>query len=158
MLKLEIQGYEEPLKIENLVFDYNGTLAVDGKMFLDTMEGLRRLDEVGFNITVLTADTFGTVKEECSGLPVKVMVFDKGKAEESKRQIVEGLGSERTAAIGNGRNDMAMLQEARIGIAIIGQEGAFAGLLQKADIAVTSIENAIDLFLKPKRLQATLRK
>ncbi|MCR3956394.1 MAG: HAD hydrolase family protein [Gudongella sp.] len=158
MLKLEIQGYEEPLEIENLVFDYNGTLAVDGEMSVDTIKGLRRLEEIGFNITVLTADTFGTVKDRCSGLPVKVMVFDKGKAEESKRQIVEGLGSERTAAIGNGRNDMAMLQEARIGIAIIGHEGAFTGLLHKADIAVTSIGGAMDLFLNPKRIEATLRK
>jgi P-type E1-E2 ATPase len=158
MLKLEIQGYEEPLKIENLVFDYNGTLAVDGKMSIETRERLKRLGETGFKLTVLTADTFGTVKKECEGLPVNVMVFDKGNAEDSKRQIVQRLVSERTVAIGNGRNDMAMLGEARLGIAVIGQEGAFTGILQTADIAVTSIENAMDLFLKPKRLQATLRK
>jgi P-type E1-E2 ATPase len=158
MLKLEIQGYEEPLKIENLVFDYNGTLAVDGRMSEDTRESLKRLAEAGFKLAVLTADTFGSVREECLGIPVNVMVFDKGKAEESKRKIVQRLDPSRTAAMGNGRNDMAMLGEARIGVAIIGQEGAFTGILQTADIVVTSIENAIDLFLKPKRLEATLRK
>ncbi|HZH93388.1 MAG TPA: haloacid dehalogenase, partial [Tissierellaceae bacterium] len=120
--------------------------------------GLKRLGEAGFKLTVLTADTFGTVREECEGLPVNVMVFDKGSAEDSKRQIVQRLVSERTVAIGNGRNDMAMLGEARLGIAVIGQEGAFTGILQTADIAVTSIENAMDLFLNPKRIEATLRK
>ncbi|WP_409227604.1 HAD family hydrolase [Gudongella sp. SC589] len=158
MLKLEIQGYEDPLEIENIVFDYNGTLAVDGRMSRETREGISRLGSAGFNLTVLTADTFGTVKDECSGLPVEVRVFDKGNAEESKRRIVSQLESGRTAAIGNGRNDMAMLGEARIGIAIIGQEGAFTGLLQSAHIAVTSIEDAIGLFLNPKRIEATLRR
>jgi len=158
MLKLNIQGYEKPMEIENLVFDYNGTLAVDGRMSGETRERLKRLGETGLDLTVLTADTFGTVREECEGLPVHVRVFDKGNAEDSKRQIVQRLGSERTVAIGNGRNDMAMLDEARIGVAVIGQEGAFAGILQKADIAVTSIENAMDLFLNPKRVEATLRK
>ena len=158
MLKLEIQGYEDPLEIENIVFDYNGTLAVDGRMSRETKEGIRKLAAEGFKVTVLTADTFGTVKDQCSGLPVQVMVFDKGNAEESKRKIVTQLVAGKTAAMGNGRNDMAMLAEARIGIAIIGQEGAFTGLLQTADIAVTSIENAMELFLNPKRIEATLRK
>lgn len=158
MIRLEIAGYEKPMEIENIVFDYNGTLAVDGRMSMDTRAGLERLGQAGFNLTVLTADTFGTVKDECSGLPVQVMVFDKGKAEESKREIVDRLGSEKTAAIGNGRNDMAMLGEARIGVAVIGQEGAFTGILQGADIVVTSIQDAMELFLNPKRIQATLRK
>jgi len=158
MLKLEIQGYEKAMEIENIVFDYNGTLAVDGRMSRETKEGIRKLAAEGFKVTVLTADTFGTVKDQCSGLPVQVMVFDKGNAEESKRKIVTQLVAGKTAAMGNGRNDMAMLAEARIGIAIIGQEGAFTGLLQTADIAVTSIENAMELFLNPKRIEATLRK
>ncbi|WP_422486124.1 HAD family hydrolase [Gudongella sp. DL1XJH-153] len=158
MIKLQIQGYDEPFEIENLVFDYNGTLALDGKMSIRTREGLSLLHKAGFNITVLTADTLGTVTKECEGLPIEVNIFDKGNAEESKLEIVNRLGAEKTAAIGNGRNDLSMLKNANIGIAVIGMEGAYAGLMQAADILVPSIDSAIELFLKPKRIEATLRR
>ncbi len=158
MIKLQIQGYKETIKIENLVFDYNGTLALGGKISEKTIGGLKLLNDAGFKITVLTADTFGTVTKECEGLPVEVKIFNKGNAEESKREIIERQGAEKTAAIGNGRNDLAMIKNAIIGIVVIGMEGAYAGLLQAADIAVPSIDSAIELFLNPKRIEATLRR
>lgn len=158
MLTLEVQGYEKPFVIENIVFDYNGTLACDGRMSQETKEGIKKLYKSGFKISILTADIFGTVKEECKGLPVDVKIFDKGNAEDSKREIIENLGAQKTVAIGNGRNDLAMLKEASIGIGIIGMEGSFAGILQVADIVVTSIHSAIGLLLNPGRISGTLRK
>jgi soluble P-type ATPase len=53
------------LNIDKLVFDYNGTLACDGRLISVVKEKLNRLMD-DFDIYILTADTFGTVREEFS--------------------------------------------------------------------------------------------
>ena len=50
-----------------------------------------------------------------------------------------------------------MLQEAALGIAVLGPEGLAAEALLAADVVVASIEDALDLLLRPHRLVATLR-
>ncbi len=59
-------------------------------------------------------------------------------------------------AIGNGNNDQLILKEAALGIAVMGDEGMSVSTLESADIVVKNISHALDLFLKPKRLIATL--
>jgi soluble P-type ATPase len=70
---------------------------------------------------------------------------------------VDELGAEHVVAIGNGANDAAMLQQAVLGIAVLGGEGLATACLTAADIVVPSIESALDLLLYPRRLVATLR-
>jgi soluble P-type ATPase len=48
------------------------------------------------------------------------------------------------------------LKEAGLGIAVLGDEGMSVSAMKNADIVVKSIFDALDLFLKPKRLLATL--
>jgi soluble P-type ATPase len=60
-------------------------------------------------------------------------------------------------AIGNGRNDRKMPKAAAIGIALIQTEGGSAEALASADIASSTILEALDLLQNPKRLIATLR-
>jgi len=67
------------------------------------------------------------------------------------------LDRTRVAAIGNGRNDRLMLQAAKLGIAIVGPEGAAVDTLHAADVAVPNIHAALDLLQHPLRLVATLR-
>ncbi|MGM0397226.1 MAG: HAD family hydrolase [Bacillota bacterium] len=158
MLRLEIQGYEKPLEIEKIVFDYNGTLAIDGKMSQEVMEGIKALAEKGLELYILTADTYGSAREECKDLPIEIRVFDKGNGEQGKGMIVRELGGEKVASVGNGRIDILMLKEAALKIVVAGKEGAWAGLFQTADIVVDSPESAVGLFLNPERIVATLRK
>jgi soluble P-type ATPase len=70
---------------------------------------------------------------------------------------LESLDPTRTVAIGNGNNDHLILKEAALGIAVLGEEGMSVLAMKDADIVVKDISNALDLFLKPKRLIATLR-
>jgi soluble P-type ATPase len=49
------------------------------------------------------------------------------------------------------------LKEAALGIAVLGDEGLSVSAMQNADLVVKNISDALDLFLKPKRLTATLR-
>lgn len=154
-MHISIPGYKE-LELQNLILDYNGTIAVDGAIPQDVKEALIRLSS-DFSIYVLTADTHGTAKAMCEGLPLKIMTFPSDTAMDSKLEIVTSLGTASCVAVGNGRNDCKMCSACALSVAVIGVEGAYSGLVSSADICVTSILDALALLEKPKRLVATLR-
>lgn len=157
MIKVEIPG-RQALELKYLVLDYNGTLATDGLILQGVAERLVHLS-TKTKIYILTADTFGTVRKMCEGLPVEIVVLQKADDGSSEKlEFVRQLGSEHTVAIGNGFNDHKMLQEAALGILIIGQEGCAVNALLASDIVVNKIEDALDLLLNTKRLIATLRR
>ncbi len=142
--------------LEHLVLDMNGTLAVDGTL----VEGIAaRLQALAgpLRVHVVTADTFGTAGRLFAGLPVSLTVLCGPDEAGEKEAFVASLGSERTAAIGNGRNDAAMLSRASVGVAVLGSEGCAAAAASAADILVRDINDGLDLFLRPLRLKATLR-
>ncbi|QSZ27739.1 HAD hydrolase family protein [Aceticella autotrophica] len=156
MIEFDIPGYKI-IEIKNVVFDFNGTLAEDGILIEETKDKIRELSNKNINLYILTSDTYGSVKKQCSKLPVKIEIFDKENASQDKKRIVEKLGSENTLSIGNGKNDLEMFKSSRLSIAIIGREGCFSKALFEADIVVNNIIDAIDLLLKPDRIKATLR-
>ncbi|MCS7003502.1 MAG: ATPase P, partial [Dehalococcoidia bacterium] len=59
---------------------------------------------------------------------------------------------------GNGANDVAMLERAAIGVAVIGPEGAASSAIAAADVVTIAIADALDLLRYPRRLIATLRR
>ena len=154
MLTIEIPG-RPVLTLEHLVLDYNGTIAVDGKLLPDAKERIRALGEA-LRIHVLTADTYGTVKAECEPLGIEVQTFPKGSAAQFKAQFVRALAGG-ACAVGNGFNDINMFDEADLSIAVLEGEGMCAALLPHADVMVRSIAEGLDLLLKPDRLRADLR-
>jgi len=72
--------------------------------------------------------------------------------------VVLKKGKNNTVSIGNGCNDVSMLKESTIGICIVGGEGASAEAMMASDLVVATINDALDLLLKPDRLRATLRR
>ncbi len=155
MLEIDIPG-RGALGIHHVVCDYNGTIATDGHLMEGVASRIREIAEFA-QVSILTADTFGTVRAECAGLPVDVRVFDRDGASACKAAIVRELGSEGCVCIGNGFNDIAMFAEAALSIAIVGKEGACGKLLSCADVVVTSQIDAFDLLIHTGRLRATLR-
>ncbi|MGI6684759.1 MAG: HAD family hydrolase [Bacillota bacterium] len=155
MILIEIPGREK-IRIENIVFDYNGTIATDGIVSEETKSNIMKLKELA-NIYVLTADTHGTAMANCASLNINIETFPKENAGSEKEKIVERLGADNTICIGNGYNDLQMAQKCALCICILGKEGCYGKLLSLADVVVTSIDDAINLILKPKRLIATLR-
>jgi soluble P-type ATPase len=153
-ITITIPGRKKPLQIERVVFDFNGTMAVDGKLIRGMGIRLKRLAAL-VDVVVMTADTFGTVRRTIMGLPATVRIVNNGA---EKRRFVESIGAETVAAIGNGTNDIPMLGAVSLGIAVFGTEGTSAELLRVSTIVVRHINDAIDLLLKPKRLVATLRR
>lgn len=155
MLEISIPGFG-PLELECLVLDYNGTLACDGELLPGIAESLRSLSAT-FEIHVLTADTFGKAAARLVGLPCRLVVLPEADQDVGKLEYVQSLGATRTVAVGNGRNDRLMLNEAALGIAVIGPEGAAGVTLAAANVVAPDILSALALLANPLRLTATLR-
>lgn len=156
MLEITIPG-EEPLLLEHLVADFNGTLAIDGCLLPGVVDDLRNLAR-RLSIHVITADTFGSARQALEGLPVRLNVLTETPHAAAKRRYVEDLGAGRCVAIGNGRNDELMLAAAALGIVVIQGEGAARPTVQAADVVASDIGSALGLLLHPDRLTATLRR
>ncbi|MBS1170989.1 MAG: hypothetical protein H6R01_1907 [Burkholderiaceae bacterium] len=155
MIDIDIPGFRR-LQLEHLVLDFNGTLALDGRLLPGVAEALTVLSS-SLQVHVITADTFGAAAGQVAGLPLALNVLLLQDQAQAKLDYVVGLGAESVVAIGNGRNDRQMLRGAAIGIALVQAEGGAAQTLASADVICTSILDALDLLRHTNRLRATLR-
>lgn len=155
MITIDIPGYKK-IDVEHLVLDYNGTLAIDGRLISGTFELLEFLSKQ-LALHVLTADTFGTVANEMKGIDCTLKIIRPSLQDIEKKKYLLNLGSDQTIAIGNGLNDTQMLKEAVLGIAVIQKEGAALKSILNADIICIDIIDALSLLLNPQRIVATLR-
>lgn len=142
--------------ISNIVLDYNGTIASDGRIIEEIKPLLAQLKEKA-NIFVITADTYGTAARECAALGLGVKTFPRENVAINKKELVESLGAQQTVAFGNGCNDAAMFQVAALSVAVLEEEGLYAPLLAHADILVRSMAEGLQLLLSPNRVVADLR-
>jgi P-type E1-E2 ATPase len=141
------------LELEHLVLDVNGTLTDRGDLLDGVSDRVARLREA-LELHLVSGDTFGTLDAVASELGLTPRRVTRG---DEKADIVRELGAERCVAIGNGTNDVAALDAAALGIAVVGPEGASAAALRAADVVCHSIVEALDLLLDPRALGATLR-
>jgi P-type E1-E2 ATPase len=155
MINVEIPNYGS-LEIEHFVTDFSGTLSEDGKLLPGVKAKLNELSSI-LKVHVLTSDTFGRAEKELEGVNCILRVL-KGEGHVfQKEKYVRDLGTDTVAALGNGNNDVNMLRAAKLGIAVCLKEGCSIESLTASKISVMSPIDAIDLFLYPKRLIATLR-
>ncbi|PSR20163.1 MAG: haloacid dehalogenase [Sulfobacillus acidophilus] len=140
------------LTICHVVFDFNGTLAQDGRIETKTVTQLQELKRQ-YQVMIATADTFGTAAAVAKDLGLSLQVVKSGR---DKEALVQRISSG-VAAVGNGVNDQWMFKVADLAIAVLGPEGTSVKALAAADIVVPSIDVALGLFLTPNRLIATLR-
>jgi P-type E1-E2 ATPase len=107
------------------------------------------------NVVLASADTFGTLTAIAAELGVESRVVPDAAR---KLRLLEELGADRSAMVGNGANDAAALEAAALGIAVIGPEGASAAALAAADVVCASVSDALGLLVDPRALIATLRR
>jgi P-type E1-E2 ATPase len=155
MLEVDIPS-RGGVRLEYLVLDVNGTIALDGQLIPTVHERLGRLSKK-LDLWLVSADTQGTLTELATALQAKARRLQSGDEVAQKAALVDELGAERVVAVGNGANDAAMLQRAALGIAVLGGEGLATACLATADVVAPNIEAALDLLLYPRRLIATLR-
>lgn len=139
-----------------VVCDYNGTLALDGKIKTGVAEKFNQLFELGYKIYVITADTHGSVRQNIKDL-CDVHVLQTAQHDVEKARFVEELGREHVAAFGNGLNDRHMLKSAALGIAVLQEEGLAVETMISAKLMVRDINEGLNLLINPSRVVASLR-
>lgn len=146
----------ETIELKNIVFDYNGTIAIDGEL----IEGVQTyIDELSsnFDFYVITADTYGSVEQQLQNTKCKVIKIEKDFQDIKKLDFIKKIGSVNTLSVGNGRNDRLMLKESILGIGILQDEGICTETLMNSDILVKSIFDVFEFLKNKNRLVATLR-
>jgi soluble P-type ATPase len=156
MIPLSIPGFNTNIQLRNLVLDFNGTLAIDGKLIPGVKKHLIALSKK-ISIHVVTGNTFGTAVQELKGIPCKIVLLTSKNQNTEKHEYLLSHDPLSVISIGNGRNDFLLLKTSAIGIIVIQKEGASVRTLAGADIICTNILDALDLINHPLRLKASLR-
>ncbi|MGI8506054.1 MAG: HAD family hydrolase, partial [Solirubrobacteraceae bacterium] len=141
------------LHLEHVLLDVNGTLTNRGALLSGVHARVTELREK-LAIHLVSADTFGTLDSLAQLLQVSAVRAASG---EDKLRRLDHLGRQRCAVIGNGANDVLVLEAAALGFAVIGPEGTSTAALRAADVVCMSAIDALDLLLEPRALSATLR-
>lgn len=141
------------LSVSKVLFDFNGTLALDGKLSPHIRKRISELSRI-VEVHVATADTHQSAREELHDLPIQLHIVQTGL---DKLAILRKLGARETVAIGNGNNDEAMFEAAALSLAIISTEGLSVRALMRAQLVLSSIDDAFDLLMNPARMKAGLR-
>jgi P-type E1-E2 ATPase len=156
MIELTIPG-RGPLRLQHLVTDVNGTLAVDGILIDGLTKRIASLRD-RLEIHMLTADTHGRQAIIDEQLNLEATRIQPGNESKQKAEFVCKLDAETVVAIGQGANDGEMLKAAALGICVMSQEGVAVETLVSADLIVPDIFAALDLLDRPVRIVASLRK
>lgn len=156
MLEIVLPGRDRTCKITNLILDLNGTLTLDGQLIDGVKAAIDELKTV-LQIYLLTSDTLGCGASAAEELGIEIFKVGSQQGGADKLDFLNTIGAEASAAIGNGYNDRLLLEHAALSIAVIGPEGCCPQALQKADLVVNNIRDALDLLRIPLRITATLR-
>jgi soluble P-type ATPase len=144
-----------PLEIECILLNFEGTLATDRRIHPKAKDKLNLLSK-RTNIYILTKGEQEAIPEILKKVKAEVVYFEEGEVSQGKLDLLRQLGARKTVAIGNGVDDVPMIEEAGLGICIIDVEGASGEAIKKADVVFTNILDALDFLLKPMRHKAVL--
>lgn len=146
---------QQPLDIEYLLIDYEGTLASDGRVHPKAKDKINLLSK-RIKVFIVTNGEKVSVEERLRKVNAEIIWLTEGQASRQKLQLLHQLDPNKTVAIGNGQDDAAMIAEAGLGICMIGKEAAAGETLRRADLVMTNILDALDFLLRPLRQKATL--
>ena len=146
---------QDLLEMDFILMDFEGTLAQDRRVDPKAKDKINLLSK-RMKIYILAKGEKEVVEDVLKKVKAEVIYLRERETAQRKLSLLQQLGARRTVAIGNGVDDAPMLEEAGLGICILGREGASVEAMQKADVVVTNILDALDFILKPLRQEATL--
>lgn len=153
-MKYQIPGQAE-VEVKTIILDLNGTLSVGGKLVHGVHERLHELKSQGFELILFTGNTRGDADEIARELGI---TWKQAKSAEDKRKLAEEMDPKTCASIGNGLIDVDLMKAVKLSIVTLQAEGVHFETLQNSDVIVPNILDALDLFIEPERLIATLRR
>lgn len=142
------------LAITTIILDLNGTLCVGGKLVSGVRPRLARLQKLGLKLVLFSADTRGQGQKIARSLGIKYLATPTSQA---KANAVQEFNPQTCASIGNGLIDLELTKLVKLGVVTLQAEGVHIQTLRSAHIVVPVITDALDLFIDPARLIATLR-
>ena len=148
---------QEPLEIEFILSDFEGTLATDQRIHPKVKDKINLLSKRA-KFYVFTTCEKERVSDVLRNVNAEVIYLKEGEVSRGKLNLLQQLGAHRAVAIGNGMNDMEMIEHSGLGIAVMNREGTVAQVIDKADLVFMNILEALDFLLKPLRQKATLGK
>jgi len=154
MIMIERPG-QEPLEIEFVLIDFEGTLASDRRVHPKAKDKINLLSK-RTKIYILTKGEKEVVEENLRRVKAEIVYLMEGATSQQKLDLLRQLGPTRTVAIGNGVDDVPMIEEAALGICVMGKEGSSTQAMVKADVVVSNALDALDFLFKPLRQKATL--
>jgi soluble P-type ATPase len=154
MISIQRPGMEN-LDIHFVLIDFEGTLAMDGRVHPKAKDKVNLLSKRA-TITILTKSNREKVEETLRKMKVEILYVTEGDSSQQKLNALQRLGPHQTAVIGNGLDDVRIMEQAGLGMCVIGKEGASAEAMAKADLVVTHVLDALDFLLKPLRQRAIL--
>ena len=146
---------QEPLEIEFVLIDFEGTLASDRRVHPKAKDKINLLSK-RTKIYILTKGEKEVVEETLRRVKAEIVYSMEGETSRQKLDLLRQLGPTRTVAIGNGVDDAPMIEEAGFSICVMGKEGTSVEAMMKADVVVSNALDALDFLLKPLRQKATL--
>ena len=153
-MKYDIPGQGE-IELKTIILDLNGTLSVAGVVPEGVKERLDQLKEIGYKVLFFTGNTRNDADNLATNLGIE---WKLAKTAEDKRDLALELEPETCASIGNGLIDSELMKVVKLGIVTLQAEGVHIQTLLNSDIVVPTINDALDLFIDPQRLIATMRK
>lgn len=146
---------QEPLKIDSILIDFEGTLAQDRRVHPKAKDKINLLSK-RTKIYILIKGEGEGVEKVLKNVKAEMVYLNEEKPSRQKLELLRKLGPSGTVAIGNGVDDTSMIEEAGLSLCIIGKEGTFSETVKKADLVFINILDALDFLLKPLRQKATL--
>ena len=156
MITIQRPG-QSNLETEFILIDFEGTLASDRRVHPRAKDKINLLSK-RTKIYILTAEEKEQVEEVLRKVKAEIIYLTQGESSQKKLDLLRQLGPNRTVAIGNGADDVSMIEEAGLGVCVLGKEGTFSQAMKKADVVFMNILDALDFLLKPLRQKATLGK
>jgi soluble P-type ATPase len=145
------------IEIEFILIDFEGTLASDRRVHPKAKDKINLLSK-RTNIYILAKEEKILVEEALKKVKAEIVYFKEGEAFLQKLDFLRKLGASQCVVVGNGVDDVPMIEEAGLGICVLSKEGTFTEAMKKADLVFMNILDAFDFLLKPLRQKATLGK
>ena len=128
--------------IHTIISDYTGTLSCYGKLVPGARSCLRRLLSL-VNLEIITADSYGTARQQLKGITVPNMMTER-RQDIEKRNFAKRFALKNVAAFGNGNNDRLLLcavkRSGGLAIAVDNGEGCALDALKCARIFLSSAQ------------------
>lgn len=154
MISIQRPG-QEAIEIDYILIDFEGTLASDGRVHPKAKDKINLLSK-RTKIYILAKGEREKVQETLRRVKADLFFIKEEEASLQKLELLLNLGPSRSVVIGNGMDDVRMIKEAGLSMAIIGKEGTSGELIRTADLIFTNMIDALDFLLKPLRQKATL--